>query len=146
VTRQALFGKKIIEHFGAQTPVLDITPTDLHDWRQTWTFGDSTASVFVSSVKQFFKFCEAQNWLPASPAKHLKRPDIEQGSRTVPFTDAEYAAILAQVQKDGDTNLETFLELLRWSGMALVVATLFDSRVVARLYITFTEVSLYPNN
>ena len=80
------------------------------------------------------------------PAKHLKRPEIEQGSRTVPFTDAEYAAILAQVQKDGDTNLETFLELLRWSGMALVVATLFDSRVVARLYITFTEVSLYPNN
>jgi hypothetical protein len=53
LTRQALFGKKIIEHFGEQTPVLDITPTDLHDWRQTWTFGDSTASVFVSSVKQF---------------------------------------------------------------------------------------------
>ena len=116
VNRQALFGKKIIERFGAQTPVLDITPTDLHDWRQTWTFGDSTAAVFVSSVKQFFKFCEAQGWLPASPAKHLKRPEIEQGSRTVPFTDAEYAAILAQVQKDGDTKLETFLELLRWSG------------------------------
>ena len=130
VTRQALFGKKITEHFGAQTPVLDITPTDLHDWRQTWTFGDSTASVFVSSVKQFFKFCEAQNWLPASPAKHLKRPEIEQGSRTVPFTDGEYAAILAQVQKDGDTKLETFLELLRWSGMALVDATLFDSKSV----------------
>jgi hypothetical protein len=54
-----LFGKKIIEHFGAHAPVLDITPTDLHDWRQTWTFGDSTAAVFVSSVKQFFKFCEA---------------------------------------------------------------------------------------
>jgi len=60
--------------------------------------------VFVSSVKQFFKFCEAQNWLPASPAKHLKRPEVEQGSRTVPFTDAEYAAILAQVQKDGDAK------------------------------------------
>ena len=130
LTRQALFGKKIVEHFGAQTPVLDITPTDLDDWRQTWTFGDSTASVFVSSVKQFFKFCEAQNWLPASPAKHLKRPEIEQGSRTVPFTDAEYAAILAQVQKDGDAKLETFLELLRWSGMALVDATLFDTKSV----------------
>jgi hypothetical protein len=80
---QALFGKKIIERFGADTPVLDITPTDLHDWRQTWTFGDSTAAVFVSSVKQFFKFCEVQTWLPASPAKHLKRPEIEQGSSRV---------------------------------------------------------------
>jgi integrase len=130
VTRQALFGKKIIEHFGAETPVLDITPTDLHDWRQTWTFGDSTAAVFVSSVKQFFKFCEAQNWVSASPAKHLKRLEIEQGSRTVPFTDAEYAAVQAQVQKDGDTKLETFLELLRWSGMALVDATLFDTKSV----------------
>jgi site-specific recombinase XerD len=130
LARQALFGKKIIEHFDAQTPVLDITPTDLHDWRQTWTFGDSTAAVFVSSVKQFFKFCESQTWVPASPAKHLKRPEIEQGSRTVPFTDAEYAAILGQVQKDGDTKLETFLELLRWSGMALVDATLFDTKSV----------------
>ena len=76
-------------------------------------------AVFVSSVKQFFKFCEAQNWLPASPAKHLKRPEIEQGSRTVPFTDAEYAAILAQVQKDGDTKLETFLGVatLVWDGI-----------------------------
>jgi hypothetical protein len=35
LNRQALFGKKIVERFGAQTPVLDITPTDLHDWRQT---------------------------------------------------------------------------------------------------------------
>src|SRR5450631_3413515 len=130
LARQALFGKSIIEWFGGQTPVLDITPTDLHDWRQTWTFGDSTSAVFVSSVKQFFKFCEAHTWVASSPAKHLKRPEVEQGSRTVPFTDAEYAAILGQVQKDGDTDLETLLELLRWSGMALVDATLFDTKSV----------------
>ena len=47
----------------------------------------------------------------------------------MPFTDAEYGPILAQVQRDGDTKLETFLELLRWSGMALVDATLFDTKI-----------------
>jgi len=56
--------------------------------------------------------------------------EIPRCHSTVPFTDAEYAAILAQVQKDGDTKLETFLELLRWSGMALVDATLFDTKFV----------------
>jgi hypothetical protein len=41
-----------------------------------------------------------------------------------------YAAILGQVQKDGDTKLVTLLELLRWFGMALVDATLFDTKSV----------------
>jgi integrase len=54
----------------------------------------------------------------------------KQSTRRRVWEEAEYAAILGQVQKDGDTKLETFLELLRWSGMALVDATLFDTKSV----------------
>jgi integrase len=129
VTRQALFGEKIIEHFGAQTPVLDITPTDLHDWRQTWTFGNSTAAVFVRSVKQFFKFCEAQNWLPASRAKHLKRPEISKAH--APCRSRMRSTPRSSPGPEGwRLQAGTFLELLRWSGMALVDATLFDTKSV----------------
>jgi site-specific recombinase XerD len=106
--------------------VCDITPAHLMAWRNSWTCGDLTAYIRWSGVvSAFFKFCVAQDWIKDSPARGLHRPKFKRGSRTGIFTDQQYAAILEA--SHGDRLLETFLELLRWSGMAIVDAVQFQS-------------------
>jgi hypothetical protein len=76
----------------------------------------------------------AQGWVLANPARKLRRIDYEKGSRTAIFTDKQYDAILDAVTSYEPENvpvvtrtmwqqrITTFVELLRWSGMALIDA------------------------
>jgi integrase len=83
-------------------------------------------------VRSFFNFCETQGWIADSPARKLRRIDYEKGSRTAIFTDKQYAAILEAVanyepenvpvatHENWQQRITTFVEFLRWSGMALI--------------------------
>jgi integrase len=109
--------------------ISDITPDHLTSWRNSWGYGsDMTASVSWTDAKGFFKFCKAQGWISANPAADLKRPKVQKGNRTAPFSDKQYDSILAAAK--GDHRLEAFLELLRWSGMALIDAVQFDPKTL----------------
>ena len=130
VTRQALFGKKIIEHFGAQTPVLDITPTDLHDWRQTWTFGDSTAACLLvpsnsssNSAKLRIGFPRVRRNTSSDPRSSKAHAPYRSRTRSTPRSSG-------RSRRTATPSWRHSLELLRWSGMALVDATLFDTKSV----------------
>lgn len=108
--------------------ICDMTAAHLVDWRSSWNYGsDLTAAICFDGVKTFFKFCHSQGWLEQNPAAGIKRTKITKGNRTATFTDEQYDAILAQAKEQ---RLHTFLELLRWSGMALVDAVLFDRKSV----------------
>ena len=120
----------------AQRPtyIADISPAHLTAWRASWKFGDLTAANRWGMVKGFLSFCESQGWVPDNPARKLKRPSVDRGNRTSIFSDEQYAAILdavsisdpenvpAVTRKAWQQRLTTFVELLRWSGMALVDA------------------------
>ena len=109
--------------------ISEVTPTHLMDWRASWKFGsDLTAAIGFDAVKTFFKFCVGQGWIALSPAANIKRPKIKRGNRTATFSDEQYAAILAAAH--GNQRLETFLELLRWSGMAIIDGVLFDRKML----------------
>ncbi len=125
------------------TYISEITPAHIAGWRASWKFGsDLTAANRWSMVKGFFNFCEAQDWIDDSPARKLKRIVAEKGSRTAIFTDAQYTKILdavplydpenvpAATRKAWQRRLTTFIELLRWSGMALVDAVQFRPEIV----------------
>ena len=108
--------------------ISEITSDHLNAWRTSWKLADLTAATRWVSVKTFFNFCEKQGWIPDSPARRLRAPKVVRGGRTAIFTDAQYTAILNAVR--GQQRLTTFIELLRWGGMALVDAVQFRTDMV----------------
>ncbi len=122
---------KLFDWLDKQVPrpmcVADITPAHLTAWRAAWNYGsDLTAAISWDGVKTFFKFCVGQGWITANPANGVRRPATAKGSRTATFTDEQYTAILSAAK--GNQRLETFLELLRWGGLALIDAVEFDTK------------------
>src|SRR6266849_4713307 len=103
--------------------ISEITPIHLIAWRASWNLADLTAAIRWTNVKTFFNFCEAQRWIPDSPARRIRAPKVARGGRTAIFSDAQYTAILEAAR--GQQRLMTFIELLRWSGMALADAVQF---------------------
>jgi integrase len=122
--------------------IADFLPEHLSEWRASWNFGDLTASQRWTMVKGFFAFCESQGWIKDSPARKLKRLTVSKGNRTAIFTDEQHRAILDAVhlydpdnvpeatRKAWQQRLTIFIELLRWSGMALVDAVQYRPDLV----------------
>src|SRR5579862_5319116 len=114
--------------------IAELTPALLTEWRGVWKFEDYTAAQRWGMVKSFFNFCVAQGWMNDNPARRLQRIDYEKGGRTAIFDDKQYDAILEAVTSYEPENVPTitrsvwqqrvttFVELLRWSGMALIDA------------------------
>jgi len=114
--------------------IADITTAQLTAWRSSWKFEDYTAAQRWGMVKSFFNFCERQGWITDSPARRLGRVNYGKGGRTAIFTDEQYDKILeavgnyepenvpAATRASWQQRLTTFVELLRWSGMALIDA------------------------
>lgn len=120
------------------TNIADITPAMLTAWRASWSFdSDLTAANRWTMVKGFFRFCEAQSWIADSPCRKLKAISVKKGNRTAIFTDEQYKKILAAIpqydpenvpeetRKAWQRRLTIFIELMRWSGMAIVDVVLF---------------------
>lgn len=120
----------------------ELTPAHLTAWRASWKFDDYTAAQRWGMVTDFFSFCERQGWVQDSPARKLQKLEYERGNRTAIFSDAQYEAVLSAVERYEPENvpdatrkgwkqrLTTFLELLRWSGMALIDAVQFRPELV----------------
>ena len=131
---------------GKQVPrptfISDLTSSHLAAWRASWKFDDYTASQRWGMVCAFFNFCERQGWVEDTPTRKLARIRYETGSRTAIFTDEQYQKILEAVSKYDPENvpattrqgwkqrLTTFIELLRWSGMALIDAVQWRPELV----------------
>jgi len=122
--------------------ITDLTPSLLTQWRASWKFADYTGAQRWGMVKSFFNFCERQGWIDDSPARKLRQIDYASGSRTAIFTDKQYDAILEAVAGYEPENISVitksvwkerttaFLELLRWSGMALIDAVQYRPELV----------------
>jgi integrase len=122
--------------------ITDLTSEFLTRWRASWKFADYTAAQRWGMVRSFFNFCETQGWIQDSPSRKLRRMDYERGGRTAIFTDSQYASILTAVANSVPENvptathenwqqrLTTFVELLRWSGMALIDAVQYRPDLV----------------
>lgn len=107
------------------TCISQITSLHLTEWRGSWNFGsDLTAWNRWKQVRGFFKFCAIHELTDKNPALKLKSLERQKGSRTAIFTDEQYEAILAALpkaepEKIKQQRLLRFVELMRWSGMAI---------------------------
>lgn len=120
--------------------VSDFTPSLVESFRNGWQLGDLTAANRFTRLKTFFKYCESNGWIKESPMRNQRRPKVKKGNRTGSFTDEQWLAIESTAKANVDSSkgferqtaqrLLTFVELLRWTGMALTDAVLFSPDLI----------------
>jgi integrase len=105
----------------------------------SWKSNDRTERMNFGRLNQFFNFCVGYKWLNENPMANRKRPVVKRGNRTGAFSDEQWLKIEATAEKAVETSktksleehqdaqrLLAFVELLRWSGMALHDASMFS--------------------
>ena len=134
--------------------VSDLTPILVENFLSSWKVSDTTAHFNFGKVKQFFKYCLKHRWISENPMVHSMRPSIKKGNRTGAFENEQWVAIrnaaraaveqATDLQERGDAQrLLAFVELLRWSGMALVDATLFSFNDAPKCHVDSNGVLTY---
>lgn len=70
-------------------------------------------------MRCFFKFCVENEWIDKNPAQSVKSPKVlkDENSKKRPYTEDEVNRILEAARPDRE--LETFILLLRHSGLRL---------------------------
>jgi integrase len=113
-------------------PVLisDLTSVLMDEFRADWGLGSLTANKAYTNLNAFFNYCRDRGkWIKENPLDGSKPPTYEDGNRTAAFSDKQYESILNTLAKrdqtDANRRLLTLVELLRWSGMAIIDAVNF---------------------
>jgi integrase len=70
------------------------TPIDIREMRSSWTVSQQTAAKNMSTIKAFFEFGLANEWITRNPARLVKRQRTRDGADTrnqqkLPFSDEE---------------------------------------------------------
>jgi integrase len=128
--------------------VVDLTRPVIESFIGSWNFNAQwTKSTNFTALNAFFSYCADHKWTPENPMERMKRPKVEKGNRTGAFSDEQWIAIeetatkatevtdLADRQKS--QRLLTFVQLLRWSGMALTDATQFSTDLIHKGVLTY---------
>ncbi len=116
----------------------------LLEWRATWRKRDGAEYSNVTKGNQwgpvcrFFRWSVAKRIIAHNPAAGIGRPKVAKGNRCGFFTPEQYSAILRVTrvypQLQGYSvadmeklriRLEAIIELMRWTGAAIIDATLF---------------------
>jgi integrase len=125
---------KKLEAFAAHRGFVMIdqwTPSDVREFRAGWQVSLQTAAKNMSTIKAFFEFCVANEWLARNPARLVKNQrgreaGDKRNEQKLPFTDDElqrmYAACEHQYARhsldasdDGPLNRR-----YRWTGQDLI--------------------------
>src|SRR5665213_3529889 len=70
------------------------TPIDVREMRSAWSVSPQTAAKNMSTVKAFFEYCVANEWLPRNPARLVKNQRSRDAAdrrdeQKLPFSDSE---------------------------------------------------------
>lgn len=70
------------------------TPLDIREMRSWWSVAPQTAAKNMSTVKAFFEYCLANEWLARNPARHIKKKRTrnaadKRNEQKLPFSDDE---------------------------------------------------------
>jgi integrase/recombinase XerD len=99
------------------------TASKLQDWRHTWIGNALSASKKQERVRGFFLYCHNNGWITSNPALSLSK--IQVPRREPPyFTTTDLQKIMDATYIYGKTKVEkqrvrTFVNLMRWSGLAI---------------------------
>ncbi len=128
--------------------VVDLTRPVVESFIGSWNFNAQwTKSTNFTALNSFFNYCTDHKWTPENPMERMKRPNVDKGNRTGAFSDEQWIAIEATATKATEVTdlaerqkaqrLLTFVQLLRWSGMALTDATSFSTGLIHKGILTY---------
>jgi site-specific recombinase XerD len=123
-------------HQPAAVSLDQITYKLLNEFRRTWTCGPQTAANNIARLRTFFKDCVKNGYVRENVAVGLEFPLNYSHTERLPFQTEEMAQILNSARTiEFDTQqpvtnfqAETFILLMRYSGMAISDAALFQKR------------------
>ncbi len=107
--------------------VSQLGPDEIRTFRASWRDSAISAAKNLERMRSFFRFCAGMKWVDENPAAALRAPRFHQ-TPTLPFTEEEWAAILAAVERyptrnsfghDNRARLRAFVLLLRYSGLRI---------------------------
>lgn len=129
----------------------------MESFRTSWTtptgesLNQTSAKVIFGRIKQFFRYCTSKKWTPENPLHDHTYPKVKKGNRTGAFSDEQWVLIQMAAENnctsthnfDGSERktdaeyqearrLRAFVELLRWSGMAISDAVQFRHDLIDR--------------
>lgn len=89
-----------------------ITAEDLRIFAAGWTYAASTSRAELERLRQFFRYCQDNEWIARNPASAVK-PPRERSKPKEPFTPEEMTKILAAA----DPQARAFVLVMRYSGL-----------------------------
>jgi integrase/recombinase XerD len=135
-------GRKL-EHFLANRglkKLADLTPEEIRHFRDSLNTGPRATGNYLVKLGCFLRFCLQNEWIDRNPAAAVKPPKAGKGTdyKKHPFTADEMKAILEKAA--GDRELETFILLLRHSGLRISDATFLRRQDVSEDGITLVTI------
>ena len=81
------------------------SPADVRELRSSWDVSPQTAAKNMSTIKAFFEFCLANEWIDRNPARLVKNQKTrdaadKRGEQKLPFTDEELQRMYDACQND----------------------------------------------
>jgi site-specific recombinase XerD len=80
------------------------TPIDVRELRSSWSVGPQTAAKNMSTVRSFFEYCLANEWLKRNPARLVKNQRSRDAAdrrneQSLPFSDNELRKMYEACEK-----------------------------------------------
>lgn len=94
-----LLGKlKAFAEFKGYVMIGQWTPMDIREMRSWWDVAPQTAAKNMSTIKAFFEYCVANEWLIRNPARHVKKKRTrnaadKRNEQKLPFSDDELSCM-----------------------------------------------------
>ena len=109
--------QKLVDYFGADKRLHDITPGDADDWRQ-WLvnqkYSDSTISKAVKHAKQYLTIAKRKRLVQSNPFNHLKAGGEHNESRK---RFIERKTIDCVIEQAPDIQWKLIIALARYGGL-----------------------------
>jgi site-specific recombinase XerD len=119
--------------------------TALNEFKRSWNIGALAAAKTISRLRAFMAHAVRNHWIERNVAQEIPMPKNILTERQ-PFTDEEMSAILEAAriieldtqQPVNNFELETFILVMRWSGIAIS-----DTALLQKTELRGDEIRLY---
>lgn len=97
-----------------------LTVDVLRQWRAGWTLAPRTQQKTLDTLRAFFRFCEAAEWIAKNPASSVRPPKVDD-KPTLPLADEDVRKLLHACRRypGNGRRLRAMILVLRYAGLRI---------------------------